>query len=142
MVRPLNRIGRITRGVLRKPDGPPVTLDQQQLSALGNLVPPRTRPPARWVTDEAYVEMARRLLTVMGAKVGGRNRIAQTMARSMGASKDPGRQLEQLRAEYKQVDQALGELRKVQGQLAEQTGEIDGIEPLADIARRAREPRP
>jgi hypothetical protein len=93
---------------------------EEQPSEIGNLAPPIRDPRPLWATDAGYVEAARQLLTVMGARVGGRNRIAQTMARAMGASQDPAGQLQQLRGEAQQVLSALGELRKVQGQVVEE----------------------
>ncbi|HEV8653173.1 MAG TPA: hypothetical protein VG276_28205 [Actinomycetes bacterium] len=132
-----SRIRSLPRALVRRPDEPTVLPTEQQLSELADLAVTR-RQPAHWATEAGYVQAARRLLTVMGARVGGNNRIAATMARVMGASNDPAGQLERLRAECRQIDSALSKLRTLHTQEAERAGETDGIEPLAEVRRKAR----
>jgi hypothetical protein len=129
------RIRSLPRALVRRPDERTVLPTEQQLSAIVAVV---RRQPAPWATEAGYVQAARRLLTVMGARVGGNNRIAATMARVMGASNDPAGQLERLRAECRQIDSALSKLRTLHTQEAERAGETDGIEPLAEVRRKAK----
>lgn len=117
-------------------------------AALPSRVATRALPPAAqptWMTDPAYLHMARQLLGALGSRRGGRNRAAAAMSRALWEARDPGVELQRLCEESKTVLRLLGELRLEQVRQAWQAkadaeAEAQAIElaPLQAIAQRSR----